>query len=865
MSDEHMVAAGYERISAAADASHQTSQSTDDSLSAVLDVRFPWLGPCIIGIFVLAAYFVTPSISPLLDEQFWLKWTAAAGGTTAPLGDYLMWYGFSPADMLGPVASIFNKLSFLLSFGAVPLLRIEGMILHAVAGTLLYLSCRRLWRAAGANSIGPLVAAVIFAIYPINAEAVSWFGGRGIELCGALFLASLYCYLRGRRAGEIASVGGNLQVVSSAYGGRAADQQSALGFKWPWMISSLGLYTLSLLSSASVWTGCILFIVVELWLFVVVSRNHTGSATPVPGGRQPGDDPTERLLGPLALCVVTAAYIAGMGIIWQMTSYEIRPDLSFGAIGKTLRALFFPINEAIWHKYARQYDILYLLLPPFALLLIWALKANRPIRQLFTFSALWFLLAVFPEIGHIAKENLYGSRLFYLASMPLALILSLAFTSLANLVPGGSKLRRTACGIVSTIATAVLCVFFLAHITNQNMAYRNGGREIAAIQKSMSVVEAHTNAPFLLVNEVPKWTTVAPVFAGDGLQVFDGQTHLISASTVSPGLLKDALRDGKYRDAALNWVEPLRSLMPLDISLFDKPFQKMDARQIAMRFVPGIEFIKTAHLDVASNVLQLQSNNERGPVMRLSAAGMSPVTDDFLYVDARIDAPHSREKPLIELYWQTGTHTDYNNNTRRVWTKAVVGDGNYHRYYLSLRSLGWIDSGPLFAITLGFPAGSQVAIKEIGIADKGEVIPNFNGVVQNSEPRAARVTAPYYNFPNAPDLGLFDCGNSDSITVTHDTSRIPDATGVLVEISMPDRIFPNPNGNEPSGVGGKKVAINGVKGTYAISTTDFPRSGVYSLRAIAIDKGHNPLGNFSDAIYCLVRRPRSNGWAEQLQ
>jgi hypothetical protein len=56
------------------------------------------------------------------------------------------------------------------------------------------------------------------------------------------------------------------------------------------------------------------------------------------------------------------------------------------------------------------------------------------------------------------------------------------------------------------------------------------------------------------------------------------------------------------------------------------------------------------------------------------------------------------------------------------------------------------------------------------------------------------------------------------------------------------------------------IGISGKKGTYAIPISKFPVSGLYSLRAMAIDAQHKPIGQFSDAVYCLVTRPFRQTW-----
>jgi hypothetical protein len=105
--------------------------------------------------------------------------------------------------------------------------------------------------------------------------------------------------------------------------------------------------------------------------------------------------------------------------------------------------------------------------------------------------------------------------------------------------------------------------------------------------------------------------------------------------------------------------------------------------------------------------------------------------------------------------------------------------------------------------------------------------------------------------------------DAKEVVVSHACQNIAGAVGVMIEISMPNKSFPNTNGNQPSGVGSSMIGISGIKGTYALPLSKFPVPGLYCLRAIAIDANHRPLGSFSDDVFCLINRRYPNGWSEQ--
>jgi hypothetical protein len=155
-----------------------------------------------------------------------------------------------------------------------------------------------------------------------------------------------------------------------------------------------------------------------------------------------------------------------------------------------------------------------------------------------------------------------------------------------------------------------------------------------------------------------------------------------------------------------------------------------------------------------------------------------------------------------------------------------------------------------------------VGLRSISGADKAKVMPMFTAVAQPAT--GMPFNPPFFRFPTQPELGLFRIPpNADSIVVSHSCENLEGASGVMIEISMPNKVFPNENGADQSGVASSVIGIDGAKGTYGIPIAKFPVPGLYSLRAVAIDQNHRPMGNFSDDVYCLVTGKYSTGWSLQ--
>lgn len=774
-----------------------------------------WLLPVLLLLVSSIGYSVAFITAPLFDEQALLRSIAQP----ASIRELFGWTGFDPFDAYGPFLALTMKATTF-SASNVFLHRLISVLMHAgtacLAMVFLYRFTSLRWLAFG--------SAILFALYPLNAEAVSWLGGRGSELAGLLFIGSLVLYQKAR--GYVSSKG-------------LSESASSANLNWRWLSGSVVLFALSLASSAAMWAGALVILAYETfnWLFRLPKERR--------------GDPTFAMIAVLSFFIVAAVYIAGTGAYSQLLANL--PEFSPKNIGTLLRNVAFPIKQTIWAKYSSQYVVLYVLYVPFLITSIVAFVRNPVFRQLTGFAICWFVLAALPAIGYaVSQSSLYGSRWLYAAAVPFcfleALLLSSAFFALAG-VSQKVIWRRTAFGISATAIT-VLAIFFLAHLWNQNSALRAAGRMSHAVQKSAKVIIDKNHYPFLLVREIPGYVAVSNLVAGKTMFVMDGATLLPAAPFVSDGLLKDALRDGKYREATVRWVDDYRALVPIDVTPERNAFVDLDATQIAAKFVPSIVHYPQIKLDAEQNLLTLESNSTQGPVMRLSADGLSPVDGDFLWIEAKIDAPPD-VKPTLELYWQTHVHNDYDEKERMNVTSVIINDGKYHRYYIPLRCVAWSTVGSPYLITVGFPGGSKTSVKAIGVlTDSSSLRPQF--AVTSADAANAANAAALRNFPAVADLGFHIVkGSQGKMALTYDAAKVTGAVGALLEVSQPGKRFPNPNGDAVSSVSLTTRNLANASGQYEMPLADLP-SGVYSLRVIGLDKQGAPIGNFSDAQICLL-------------
>jgi hypothetical protein len=766
-------------------------------------------------VICLVVYLPFVAMRPLLDEQFLLKWCSEAGRRVAPFSTFLGWRGFSEADMWGPATTISYKIGYLLAFGQTFFLRLQGIVLHAAAVLLLYVFSLRLFD----RKLTAFIAAAFFAVYPLLPEAVEWLPARGSLLAGCLLIGSLAAFQM--RSGR-------------------------------WLIVATVLFTMALLSSGSVWTMALLFAgysVFEYW-----RRDPSAPKVDVV------NDPAT-LIAPMVFFIIAAAYLAGTGLFWDVYQTNL-VHLNLHSAADAFKNAFLPVNAAIYPRHSRHVMFLLAGLVPFTLAFAVIAFRHRQLLRTLVFLLYWLALAMVPVIGNFSLADKgemagFGGHLLYSAAMPVCCILAL--------VVGSPRLLawRPKPMLVLTCAGALFIgAFFLLHAWKLNSVYASRSRLLAKVQKSIKDLEAKTHAPYVMAYDFPQSLGVAPAYCAGNMLVFDSTTGLLACNHVPPGRLKDALRSGHYLNTVVRWNEDAVDLTPISLPAHTGPIH-LDAAELVKRLEPPLALYKNAEVDSATKELKVGSNGTSGPTISFTADGFTPFNTDGVLIEARIDGkPPANSLPKIDLYWTTERALEFDRKQRHVNTTVVVNDQVYRNYFLSLRNTAWLTGAAAKSFTVGFPAGTQVFIRSIHTASIVGNAPSFN-LVPETDPVAMRFFAPFFNFPVIAELGLARLKKQyTALAVSHDSSAVKNASGVSVEISMPDRVFPNPNGDEPSGVGDSTLGIIGAKGTYSIPINQFPEGGAYSLRAVAISDRQRPIGHFSDDIYCLISRPYRNAWSE---
>lgn len=97
------------------------------------------------------------------------------------------------------------KLSYALNRTLAPsplAFRLVNVTLHAANALLVFLVLSEITRRRSLPAMLPLLAAALFAVHPVQTEAVTYISGRSVSLMASFYLLSLLCWLQAGRSGR---------------------------------------------------------------------------------------------------------------------------------------------------------------------------------------------------------------------------------------------------------------------------------------------------------------------------------------------------------------------------------------------------------------------------------------------------------------------------------------------------------------------------------------------------------------------------------------------------------------------------------------------------------------------------------------
>ncbi len=223
-------------------------------------------------VITMYAYMASYEPVPLLEEYFLLDFLHSRSTSMMSfLTSIIDWNGPLPDDTWGMFASGVTAALSQVSNQSVGILRAVSIFLHAISCTLVFLVTRDVMAAPqeerpAISTWLAIGASLIFALYPLAPEAVSFIGGLAYELGTIFFLTAFFLYVKGKRERN----------------------WTILGLSW---ISFL----FAVLSDNSFWSSGFIMVALELSISFI-GPAPVDSGRPVPSADEVFEDAVDRML-----------------------------------------------------------------------------------------------------------------------------------------------------------------------------------------------------------------------------------------------------------------------------------------------------------------------------------------------------------------------------------------------------------------------------------------------------------------------------------------------------------------------------------------------------------------------------------------
>jgi hypothetical protein len=779
--------------------------------------------PVYAGLFILLLVTILAYKSVLFDffagDDFvhltWLK--------DAIQQPELIWRNFHSSWLDGtttkfyrPLISIFMVSDYLLYGTNGTGFHVTNLLFHLASALLIYGICLSLFSAVNNNiansreelaepqatpqaKLWALASAALFSLYPLHVEAVSWITGRVDTIVTTFCLLSFWAYLGWRNSNRITL-----------------------------LVTSLVSFWLGLFSKEMAITLPALLVSYELLL----GKNSLTITKPktIPAAFIDSLKPTLIFWGNLALYFYVRKLALGTMVGGYDDSLFFISNLKTFALSwiHGLSMLFMPLNKEFLgshHLLTRSWQ---LALIANGILFITGFLRNPKIWKLFFFVSSWFILSLAPVYKIFAiSDDLQGSRLAYLATVPLALILAFALASRRNDKPGKSPyMILTAC----VVALQILLSGIILTVNNQ--AWAKAGQTSNAIRSGLKD----------LYSKLP----------GDPQVLLVGLPDQIHGAYISRNALWGMTKKPQFSQDIKNcqMVDRFEPIFPFGY-LKDSIWQDRD-KIFIHRFDQGTNTFQpvslandsaqdqtTKHL-LAGKELELQGGpGFRGrPELELNCQGLSCWHSQFIAVTLELLSPSTQ--PLdIDLLYRNDALPKYNLRCRtHALIEPIKGE---QTVYLSLHSLPeWSLGGKATGLKLMLPSEAKVKIKDVFLASPESLLPQISfansGYLQGSKGY------------------LHLSSTTPSQEIYYDASKVTGAKSVFLEVSRANLLFEEQNTKSRTAILLCQIPLSGLKGSYNIKLAQLQNLGIYEIRLVAKDAAGKQAGLNGDHIV-ISRNP----------
>lgn len=683
----------------------------------------------------------------------------------------------------------------------------------------------------------PLSTSLIFGLYPLHTEAVSWITGRVDVIVTAFYLASFWCYINWR---------------------------SATRYKFGWLAGTLITLVLGLMSKEMAVTLPVLFAAYE-FLFLP-GKNLISSAFN-------SLKATSIFWGVIAAYFVLRRYALGTFVGGYDDSLFFVPDIKdfIYLWVHGLRMFIVPLNKSLMgahHVLTRVWEIHLALLAVTFAAVVWF---NRNLTKLLLFNFAFLAIAFVPvyKVFNIS-DDLQGNRLAHVATIALSLLIALCFAPVRR-----DRANKMIPIWQVTLATT-FCICCFAVLWTNNQAWATAGREANAIRAGLDKLYSQiAGDPQVLLVGLPDNIDGAYIMrnALQGMtrtpQMHRDTYHATMLNqyeqTIPIGFMKESIREAGD-GAKIFWWNPTTKL-------FDEV--KLGASNSGNSNVEKLD-LKSTITDQNGRWLPdgtFETTTVPGrfgrPEVKLNLGNRSSFDTNFVAITLRYlegyRTPIGRQG--ADLLYSHRITNDFSLPRRTHGDLSSTLDRE--EVILPLRSLPeWAFRGTAGKLLLLLPRDSQFAIESISIITPQNLMPNMTfkdsgllnrkGEIHLSQKAADAQKAQQAKSvqsvslpPNTPNPQAQPNLRDEANTVYVDARNVPGASSAVIEVTRGNLYFEFQNMSVPS-----KVIMNEFKlpaqGSLTFKRDMFPSAGIYEARAWALDGNGQKLGVAGDHIVLSV-------------
>lgn len=748
---------------------------------------------------------------------------------------------------------------------------LTNLLFQLVSTVLVFLVSRKLIEKFHNSEafLVPVFASLFFGVYPLHPEAVSWITGRVDVIVTAFYLLSFWSYLRWRQSHHF------IDLLATAFS----------------MILALLSKEMAIIMPA-------MFVAYELLLN---ARRQPGSSTNLGCSVEQTFDAEEPMNDSSKLCstnkrrqkfgslhfrdgqfLQAVSFITGLA---EWLKVSIAPTLVFWLVlavyfvvrrwalgtfvGGYDDSLFFISN---WHTFltgwlhglqmlvvpinrdflgmhsmiTRSWEVSIALMC--GIVLIKAVT-SRTTFQLALFYAVWFMLCLAPvyKLFNIA-DDLQGSRLAFMATVPLCMFLSLAFARNRKAELAVAMPRRLFQSFQALLAAAVLALATYLLMLN-NQAWRQAGHESNAIRAALHNVYGPIKGdPQLLFLGLPDNRHGAYVCrnALDGMMRKPQFVRDVKQATMLDryeltfpfGYLKKSIVSSKNELLAFRWERSKARFVPLD--LFRSNTKRMpplthewNSRDLKQVLRPSLAEGIAHWLSDGTLEVKSKPGSKIRPKVDIDLGRFNCLDVDFIAVTVR---SLSRQTGGFDLFYKNDFAPDFDLYHRNHC--EVSSPGEDETLVFSLHNLPeWVFGGICTGLQLKLPETCHVLVQSIAFLPADAVAP--------------ALTFPHSDF--AGSKGFLHLSSSQPTQmVAIDAHNMAQAAGIVLEITRTNLVFTTQSTRDLSTVTMSEVKELATRTSIRLDRKMFPATGQYELRAWAIDSKGRRLGVAGDHIVICI-------------